>query len=134
MQTDKKQKGKIYDGRMMQGICVQWFIDKYGVNREFELYCSILRLTFGFRKRYAYIPFDKIPFSKNIIKKYRDNLTKKGIIEWKITKGYTMYKIMKPKDEINNFILKNDKDSNNKEESEPAVSKEEEGALYGWEA
>ena len=132
MQTEKKQKGKIYDGRMMQGICVQWFIDKYEVNREFELYCSILRLTFGFRKRYAYIPFNKIPFSKNIIKKYRDNLTKKGIIEWKTTKGYTMYKIIEPKDYITNFILKNDKENNSKEESEPAGSEKEENVLEKW--
>ena len=133
MAEEKKKKDNIYDGRMMQGICIQWFIDKYGINKEFSLYCSILRLTFGFRKRYAYIPFDKIPFSKNIIKKYRDNLTKKGIIEWKITKGYTMYKILEPRDYIANFILKNDKENNNKEKVKLSSLKEEdEGALYGW--
>jgi len=100
----------------MQGICFQWFIDEFGTNKEFILYISILRLTFGFRKRYAYISSKNLPFKDlHTLKKYRDILTQKGIIEWKTTSGYTMYKILEPKKEISRFILGKDISSSSKE-------------------
>ena len=97
----------------MQGICIQWFIDKYGFGNitARALYSDILRLSFGYRKKYAYIKQETFCIkSGKTLKKYRDFLTKEGIISWKITKGYTMYQILEPAEYIKNFELKGKND------------------------
>lgn len=117
-------KTKIRDGRMMQGICMQWIIDNYRTidSESLRMYALIARLTFGFRKQYAYIKQSEFDMNKTTLKKYRDKLTETGLIEWKITEGYTMYKIIEPKAEIENFDTGKATASNIKHSAETAAS------------
>jgi hypothetical protein len=125
-QQSKHKSRVIKSGEMMQGICMQWFIDTYGFSNNgkvngFELYTAILRKTFGYRQRYNYIKQDFFQMSPNKIKRHRDKLTELGIIEWRTTKGLTYYRILEPKKEIETFIFVKNKDENkntkeNKEE------------------
>lgn len=106
MQTQKKTK-KIYDGRFMLGTYTQWLLDeKKGLNRTaIDLALLIARQSFGYRKRYAYIHSDYFSMDKMTLKRYRDVLVQEGLLEWKKTKGYTMYKLLEPKNEIDSFVF-----------------------------
>jgi hypothetical protein len=108
--NNQKIHHKIKSGTMMQGICMQWFIDTYGFSNNgkvngFEMYCAILRKTFGYRQRSNYISADYFQMSPNKMKRHRDYLVQLGLIEWKKTKQMTYYKILEPSSEINNFIF-----------------------------
>ena len=126
---EQNKQRSIKSGEMMQGICLQWFIDVYGVGSNgvkngLILYISILRKSFGYRDRYAYIPQNYFGLSPNSLKKYRDKLTELGIIEWKATKQMTMYKILEPADKIKTFqFLGRKKDEENIEKK---ITEEEE--------
>lgn len=87
----------------MQGICFQWFYDKKYSSLEF--YMSICRLTFGFKKRYAYLKQENFGMNPKTLKKHRDYLVSIGVLEWEKTSGYTMYKILEPASEIYRFKL-----------------------------
>lgn len=103
MNNEQAIKNKIVDGRFMLGICTQWFCDN---NYNYlELYVAICRKSFGFRKRYAYIESSEFKINLHTLKKHRDYLVSIGVLEWKKTKGFTMYKILEPIDEIKRFSL-----------------------------
>ncbi len=57
---------------------------------------KILDLTYGYRKRYAYIKADEFGISKVTLKKQRDLLVGEGILEWTTTRGYTRYELKIP--------------------------------------
>ena len=103
----------------MQGICIQWFIDKYGNNSKimdtFKMYSKITRKTFGYRQRFGYIPQKYFNLNPKTMQVHRDKLVEIGILEWKKTKQMTYYKILEPYNEISNFIFVGKKDNEEKE-------------------
>ena len=106
--NDKVNQRVIKSGEMMQGICIQWFIDEYGFSNDgkvngFELYAAILRKTFGYRQKFNYISQSYFEMSPNKMKRHRDYLTEIGVLEWHTTKQMTMYRILEPADEIKTF-------------------------------
>lgn len=110
-QQEQQTRYKTVDGRMMQGICNQWFLDTnedLGLE-EFAIYSIIARQTFGFRKREGYIEQASFKLNPKTLKKYRDILTEKGIISWQATKKFTLYRLLEPRDDIANFKTTNDK-------------------------
>jgi hypothetical protein len=110
-QSEPQNKYKIVDGRMMQGICNQWFLDTnpdLGLE-EFAIYSIIARHTFGFRKREGYIEQASFKLNPKTLKKYRDILTEMGIISWQATKKFTLYKILEPQVDIVNFKTTSDR-------------------------
>ena len=87
---DKKENNnqKIFDGRMMQGIIVQWLMDSSYMSADEKIvFLVVLRNTFGRRKRYAFIKQDLFlkDMSKNTLLKYRKSLVTKGIISFSVT-------------------------------------------------
>ena len=97
----------IKSGEMMQGICIQWFIDEYSNNKTamktVGLYTKILRYTFGYRQRFNYIKQDRFNMLGQQLKSHRDILTDLGLLEWHTTKQMTMYRILEPVTEIKTF-------------------------------
>ena len=104
-----KDKHIIKSGTMMQGICIQWFIDTYGLSdsKTFQLYSAIVRKTFGYRQKYNYINQEYFEMSPNTLKKHRDKLVSMGLLEWKKTKRMTYYRILEPYKEIEFFQFVN---------------------------
>jgi hypothetical protein len=106
---------KISDGRMMQGICVQWFQDTYpdASLEELAIYVKIARHTIGFRKRDGYIEQSTFNLNPKTLKKYRDRLTCLGVIAWQSTKKFTLYKLLEPQSELIGFKLLQDRSTIN---------------------
>ena len=132
---DKKENNnqKIFDGRMMQGIVVQWLMDSSDMSSDEKIvFLVVLRNTFGRRKRYAFIKQDLFlkDMSKNTLLKYRKSLVAKGIISFSVTKGFTKYEILKPKEIIDKFAFVGSKTSS---ESEQYVSSDEDLLVDGKE-
>ena len=132
---DKKENNnqKIFDGRMMQGIVVQWLIDSSQMSSDEKIvFLVVLRNTFGRRKRYAFIKQDLFlkDMSKNTLLKYRKSLVTKGIISFSVTKGFTKYEILEPKEIIDKFTFVGSKTSS---ESEQYVSGDEDLLVDGKE-
>lgn len=102
---------KISDGRMMQGICTQWFQDTYpdASLEELAIYVKIARHTIGFRKRDGYIEQSTFNLNPKTLKKYRDRLVESGIISWQATKKFTLYKLLEPQVELAGFRLLQDR-------------------------
>ena len=110
MNAQQSNKRQIKSGEMMQGICIQWFIDTHGFSNDgkvngFEMYCAILRKTFGYRNRYNYINANYFQMSQNKMKRHRDYLVSIGVLEWKATKQMTYYRILEPATEISTFVF-----------------------------
>ena len=120
---------KIDDACLMQGICTQWFFDNYENDSSFAVFFSILNYTFRYRKRYAYIETNKFNLSPKTLKKYRDKLTKDGVIRCKKTNSYTMYEILEPKDEIANFSFIGGSQNESGSTEEPSASGSSGGIL-----
>lgn len=132
---DKKENNnqKIFDGRMMQGIVVQWLIDSSQMSSDEKIvFLVVLRNTFGRRKRYAFIKQDLFlkDMSKNTLLKYRKSLVTKGIISFSVTKGFTKYEILEPKEIIDKFTFVGSKTSS---ENEQYVSDDEDLLVNGKE-
>ena len=132
---DKKENNnqKIFDGRMMQGIVVQWLIDSSQMSSDEKIvFLVVLRNTFGRRKRYAFIKQDLFlkDMSKNTLLKYRKSLVTKGIISFSVTKGFTKYEILEPKEIIDKFTFVGSKASS---EDEQYVSSDEDLLVDGRE-
>lgn len=132
---DKKENNnqKIFDGRMMQGIVVQWLIDSSQMSSDEKIvFLVVLRNTFGRRKRYAFIKQDLFlkDMSKNTLLKYRKSLVTKGIISFSVTKGFTKYEILEPKEIIDKFKFVGSKTSS---EDEQYVSSDEDLLVDGRE-
>jgi len=132
---DKKENNnqKIFDGRMMQGIVVQWLIDSSQMSSDEKIvFLVVLRNTFGRRKRYAFIKQDLFlkDMSKNTLLKYRKSLVTKGIISFSVTKGFTKYEILEPKEIIDKFTFVGSKTSS---EDEQYVSSDEDLLVDGRE-
>lgn len=132
---DKKENNnqKIFDGRMMQGIVVQWLIDSSQMSSDEKIvFLVVLRNTFGRRKRYAFIKQDLFlkDMSKNTLLKYRKSLVTKGIISFSVTKGFTKYEILEPKEIIDKFTFVGSKTSS---ENEQYVSDDEDLLVDGKE-
>lgn len=132
---DKKENNnqKIFDGRMMQGIVVQWLIDSSQMSSDEKIvFLVVLRNTFGRRKRYAFIKQDLFlkDMSKNTLLKYRKSLVTKGIISFSVTKGFTKYEILEPKEIIDKFTFVGSKTSS---ENEQYVSSDEDLLVNGKE-
>jgi len=132
---DKKENNnqKIFDGRMMQGIVVQWLIDSSQMSSDEKIvFLVVLRNTFGRRKRYAFIKQDLFlkDMSKNTLLKYRKSLVTKGIISFSVTKGFTKYEILEPKEIIDKFTFVGSKTSS---EDEQYVSSDEDLLVDGKE-
>jgi len=107
MADEKNKINKIYDGRMMSCICLQYIQDNYDLDCiELGIITKIIRYTFGFKKRNAFINQNIFKLSKNTLKKYRDMLVQKGILKWQKTRKYTIYEIIEPNNEIEKFVLK----------------------------
>jgi hypothetical protein len=106
---------KISDGRMMQGVCVQWFQDTYpdASLEELAIYVKIARHTIGFRKRDGYIEQSTFNLNPKTLKKYRDRLTYLGVIAWQSTKKFTLYKLLEPQSELIGFKLLQDRSAIN---------------------
>jgi len=107
-QSKKTQdKLEIKSGHMMQGICMQWFIDNHSSNKTamkaIGLYTKILRYTFGYRQSFNYIKQDRFNMLGQQLKSHRDILVQLGVLEWHTTKNMTMYRILEPVDEIDRF-------------------------------
>jgi hypothetical protein len=121
MNAIKKQR-TILSGQMMQGICMQWFIDNYSNNKKaikaIGLYAKILRYTFGYRNRFNYIHQARFDMFSQQLKTHRDHLTSIGVLEWKSTKQMTYYRILEPASEISTFVF-------TKKDSGSEISKEE---------
>lgn len=129
--TEPKKKVSVTSGYYAIGACVQWFIDTQGANNQsFNIFSTILRNTFGYRKRYGYIKQSIFGVNPHTLKKYRDWLKSKGIIDWKETKGLTMYKILEPKEIIDKFTFVGSKTSS---ENEQYVSSDEDLLVDGRE-
>lgn len=132
---DKKENNnqKIFDGRMMQGIVVQWLIDSSQMSSDEKIvFLVVLRNTFGRRKRYAFIKQDLFlkDMSKNTLLKYRKSLVTKGIISFSVTKGFTKYEILEPKEIIDKFTFVGSKTSS---EDEQYISSDEDLLVDGRE-
>lgn len=132
---DKKENNnqKIFDGRMMQGIIVQWLMDSSYISADEKIvFLVVLRNTFGRRKRYAFIKQDLFlkDMSKNTLLKYRKSLVTKGIISFSVTKGFTKYEILEPKEIIDKFTFVSSKTSS---ENEQYVSSDEDLLVDGKE-
>ena len=132
---DKKENNnqKIFDGRMMQGIIVQWLMDSSYMSADEKIvFLVVLRNTFGRRKRYAFIKQDLFlkDMSKNTLLKYRKSLVAKGIISFSVTKGFTKYEIIEPKEIIDKFTFVGSKTSS---ENEQYVSSDEDLLVDGKE-
>lgn len=126
--TNTNRSDNVTNGAFAQGICLQWFLDTYGSNHDAQsVYITILRYTFGYRKRYGYIKQSVFKMSPNTLKKQRDWLRSEKIIDWKQTKNLTMYKLLEPIDSINRF---NFVGSSNKEQEDVAGSKK--NITEGW--
>ena len=117
MSLDKEhiKRAKVIDGRMMQGICIQWFVDTYGYGSTLNVYAKILRDTFGLRRRYAFIKSDSIPGSRRGRLADLDFLEENGIISrkqsWNKSNesyGFVRYEVLQPADSIQNFSLEVD--------------------------
>ena len=108
---NQDQKNKINDGRMMQGICIQWFQDTYpdASLEALAIYVKIARHTIGFRKRDGYIEQSTFNLNPKTLKKYRDMLTEIGVISWQSTKKFTLYKLLEPQVELDGFRLFQDR-------------------------
>lgn len=109
--SEQQNSYKINDGRMMQGICIQWFQDTYpdASLEELAIYVKIARHTIGFRKRDGYIEQSTFNLNPKTLKKYRDRLTELGAIAWQSTKKFTLYKLLEPQDELAGFKLFQDR-------------------------
>jgi len=91
----------------MIGICIQYYVDNYRLSHiERSMLEIILRYTFGFKKRNAYVSQKIFELNSKTLKKYRDMLSEKGILKWKKTRKYTIYEIIEPKKEIEKFVLR----------------------------
>jgi hypothetical protein len=89
---------KWFDGRMVQGAYRQWLVDEHPEALELVVIDIIARFTLGYRRRYAYLEETKFNLSHN--KKYRQikKAEELGLLEYRKTKGYTMYKLVLPED------------------------------------
>lgn len=104
---------KASSGWSMVGICSQWCIDNRLNNNELAVYLTIVRNSFGYKKRYCYMKYDSFNISnRNTLKKTIDSLVSKNIISCKNTfnpktgnRGMNEYKIIEPRENIKNFVF-----------------------------
>jgi len=96
MQTDKKIKW--IDGRLVQGAYYQWIVDEHQEALDIKILFIIARNTLGYRKRYAYIKsdiFDKHMHRNTKVKQIK-RAKELGLLEYRTTRGYTMYRLVLP--------------------------------------
>jgi len=117
MQTDKKIKW--IDGRLIQGAYYQWIVDMHQEALDIKILYIIARNTLGYRKRYGYIKasvFDKY-IHRNTKVKQMNKAKELGLLEYKTTRGYTMYKLVLPEEIENNVLWKGAQDEPKKEKT-----------------
>lgn len=99
---------KIVGGTMMFGSVVQYFTDRADIDTiDLALLVVIARYTVAYRRQYAYISraeFIKYA-SKNIINKRIKRLQDLKLIDAVITKSYTKYELLEPKDKLAHFLF-----------------------------
>jgi hypothetical protein len=81
---------------MAQGAYIQWLVDTHPEALELKVLHIIARNTLGYRKRYAYVKEELFEMSHN--KKWRQvkKLKDMNLLNYKKTRGYTMYKLILP--------------------------------------
>lgn len=112
----------------MVGICSQWAIDEGLKPNELSIYLTIVRNSFGYKKRYCYVKYDSFEVSnRNSINKSITKMVSLGYLSVKNThnpatgkRGTNEYRILEPREYIKNFVF------NSKEEvKETKPTKEE---------
>jgi hypothetical protein len=101
-------KNKIIDGRYQMGLVTDWIMKNHNLNgNELLIFMKILYLSCNkYHKRRVAIKQDEFGLNSKTLKKYRDILTDKKIIDWKVTSGYTVYWLEQPYHLIKDFVFK----------------------------
>ena len=92
----------------IQGRVLSWVINELNLSgNELAVFVVILINTIGKGNQYAYIKQEELTkyMTKDTLVKHRRSLVEKGLISFNVTKGYTKYQILQPKNEIENFML-----------------------------
>ena len=99
---ENRETRKIRDGRMILGDYIQWLVDNHQelTSVEIRLLQIIARNTFGWRKRYGYIKSEALEMgmSKKTRNTHMKRLKEQGLLDYRRTRGYTMYKILVPEE------------------------------------
>lgn len=112
----------------MVGICSQWAIDERLKPNILAVYITIVRNSFGYKRRWCYLDYGAFGVSnRNTLSKILDELNESGIISVKHTfkdnghRGKNEYMILEPKKYISNFVFdkKDSKEETIKEELPP---------------
>lgn len=110
MKAETKKKNS--NAWLLTGQCTQWIIEREDISsNDLKIYLSILRYSFGFRKRWCYLKYEDFNLSKATVNKCLKNLKDKGIISYKNTfkedgkRSLNEYKILEPKQYIDAFIF-----------------------------
>jgi hypothetical protein len=103
---------------MIQGAYIQWLVEQHPEALNIKSIHIISRHTLGYRKRYAYIKAEDF---KGMEKSKRSRDFKKlknlGLLEYKKTRGYTMFKLVLPK-ELEDIVLWRYSDSKENKEKD----------------
>jgi len=115
----KNTTKKIIDGRYQIGLVTDWLMSNHSLlGNELVIYMKILHMSCNkYHKRRVAIKQDEFGLNSKTLKKYRDMLTEKKIINWKTTSGYTVYWLEQPYYLIKDFVFKD-----SKEEQKPKLN------------
>lgn len=101
---------KTSNGWSMVGICGQWAIDEGLKPNELVVYMTIIRNSFGYKKRWCYADYGLFTISnRNTIKKTIEILKDKGVlsVSWTFKdnghRNKNKYTILQPSKYIRNF-------------------------------
>ena len=104
------------NGWTLQGQCFQWCFDNKSLDKnERSVYNTILRHSFGFKKRWCYLGYDDFELSKATVSKTIKSLKEKNILSYKHTfkdnghRSLNEYRLNEPTKHIKDFsFIKND--------------------------
>ncbi len=98
-------KVRWYDGRMVQGAYLQHLEDTdKGDAMSLKALRIIIGQTLRYKKRYAYIKSDLFGISDATRQRQIQKLRNMGLLEYHITRGYTMFRLVLPKEIENNTV------------------------------
>lgn len=104
---------KTSNGWSMVGMCSQWAIDNGLSGNDLVIYLTIVRNSFGYRKRHCYLKYSDFAITnRNSINKSITNMTSLGYISFKNThnpktgkRGSNEYRIIEPSEYVKNFVF-----------------------------